>query len=146
MAKSRQARWDEEAAKLRKPYDELVAMVNEYKADAEAKAAEAAEALADEFQTLFDALQDKAGPLISQITDSFAALKEIQDEFDDWGEQKNEATKDKLDALQGLTLELDVEINTNHDISIDVTVELSDIEDAVDEAESAELPQGFGRD
>jgi hypothetical protein len=73
---------------------------------------------------------------LEPLREAVADLKSIQEEYEEWLERLPEglesgATAEKLQEVCSLDLDsLDVE----------------EIESALDEAEAADLPQGFGRD
>lgn len=72
-----------------------------------------------------------------RFADSAEALEEVRAEYEEWRDSLPEglqqsAVGEKLDALC--------------DIDTGVVVDLSEAETLVDEAESADLPLGFGRD
>jgi hypothetical protein len=69
---------------------------------------------------------------------AFEALKELQDEYGDWLDNMPDGlragpTGEKIEAL----MEIDLEPGEN---------DIEAMEQALDEAEAAELPMGFGRD
>lgn len=82
----------------------------------------------------FDALQAAHGDLENALED----LRDVQSEYSEWRDnlpenQRDGATGSKLDAVCDLDLE-------------SCLPDLGDLESALDEAESADLPLGYGRD
>lgn len=74
----------------------------------------------------------------STIEGAFEDLRDLQGEYEDWRDGLPEvaqgtAVNDKLDAIVDLSLEPDRD-------------DLDGIQNALDEAEGADLPLGFGRD
>jgi hypothetical protein len=83
----------------------------------------------DEIGAAFDSLQEKID-----------ALRDVQEEYQEWSDNLPEnleqsALGEKLQAVLDIELPEDVK-----DYAI------TDIEEAIDQAEGAELPLGFGRD
>lgn len=81
----------------------------------------------------FEAVQAAA----EELTEALSELKSVQEEYQEWRDGipenlENGATAEKLDAVTGIDLE--------------VEVDLTDVETVLDEAEGADLPMGFGRD
>ena len=74
----------------------------------------------------------------SEIDDAFSDLRDLQSEYQDWLDNLAEVaqgttTEEYLQNVTGLDLEPDSE-------------DMSAVNDALDEAESVDLPRGFGRD
>lgn len=85
-------------------------------------------------------VNDAASELAAALTD----LYDIQQEYQEWRDGMPEnleqsATAEKLDAILDLSLD-------NNGCAEDVLGDWDSISTAIDDAESAELPLGFGRD
>ena len=79
-----------------------------------------------------------------EVESAFEALRDLQSEYEDWQSglaevSQGTAMADKLDMVVALDLEPDLD-------GLDVNIDLSEIESALDEAEGADLPLGFGKD
>lgn len=88
---------------------------------------------------------DGVNQQLSDLSEAFATLLDLQQEYSDWLDNMPEglqqsATADKLQAIVDLSLEPDIPQEWDEDL------DLSDAESCLDEAESADLPLGFGRD
>jgi molecular chaperone DnaK (HSP70) len=73
------------------------------------------------------------------IQSAFETLQELKGEYEDW-----ESTL--IDAARGTALEEKLQAVAYLDLEPDTELDLSSIENALDEAEGADLPLGFGRD
>lgn len=78
----------------------------------------------------------------ADLTTALEDLRSIQEEYQEWRDNlpenlQNGTLGEKLEAVA----ELDVE-----GVSENVETACSEVEEVISEAESAELPQGFGRD
>jgi len=85
-----------------------------------------------------DAL-DSIATAQADLDAAFSDLRDLQGEYQDWKDNLPDSLAsspvgDKLDAV------------TDLDLEPDTSLDLSDIESALDEAEAADLPLGFGRD
>lgn len=74
----------------------------------------------------------------SEFNDALSDLRALQEEYAEWQSNLPEMAQDgpvndKLEAIANLDLD-------------DIEIDVQDLEDKINEAESAELPQGFGRD
>jgi hypothetical protein len=81
---------------------------------------------------------DRAIEARDEALAAFEELKAIQDEYQDWKDNlpdslQSSATAEKLDAVCDLDLEPSGD-------------DLDGLQEAISEADSAELPLGFGRD
>jgi hypothetical protein len=79
----------------------------------------------------------------TEIQSAFEELQSIKEEYEEWESglidaARGTALEEKLQAVSYLDLEPDTDI--------DVDIDVSAIEAALDEAEGADLPLGFGRD
>jgi hypothetical protein len=78
---------------------------------------------------------ESARTALADLETAFSDLRDLQDEYQEWLDNLPEvsqggATAEKLEAMTDLDLDPD----------------LGDLESALDEAEGADLPLGFGRD
>lgn len=88
---------------------------------------------AGDAQAALDAVRAAA----EDLNTALEALRDIQTEYQEWRDNLPEnlaqsALAEKLDAVA--------------DLDLDVTIDLDEIENAIGEAEGADLPLGFGRD
>jgi hypothetical protein len=146
--RSRTDRWQDAVTNAKAAYEELKAKVEEHREKLASEIAQKEEDLKDAATTIQEACQQECGPLVEKLDSAFADLKDIQSEYDDWGEQKAEATRDKLETVQGFDFDVGTEITTSVAVSTEAEIEidLDAIESVLEEAETAELPLGFGRD
>lgn len=89
-------------------------------------------------QEALDALRTAAEPL----ADALRELQELQEEYQEWLDNlpenlQNSALGEKLQAI------VDIDIESYSD---DPLTDIESVENAIGEAEGAELPLGFGRD
>lgn len=87
----------------------------------------------DAARTAFGKLEDAAGEMESALDE----LRGIKDEFESWKDSlpeglANSALGEKLETIVG--------------IDLDVSPDLDSVSSAIEEAEAADLPLGFGRD
>lgn len=91
------------------------------------------EAAASAAREAFDKLRD----MQDELHDVLSELADVQSEYQDWYDNmppslQEGPTGEKLSELTGL--------------DFDIEVDLADYEEAIDGAENADLPLGFGRD
>ena len=85
-----------------------------------------------------DAL-DSIATAKSDLEAAFSDLNDLKGEYDDW--------KGNLpDSLQSSPVAEKLEAVTALDLEPDLDLDVSDIESALDEAEGADLPLGWGKD
>jgi hypothetical protein len=87
-------------------------------------------------QKAISAIEDQKASLDQALED----LRGLQEEYGEWQSNlpenmESSATAEKLDAIAGLSLEVDLD-----------DTPLDDIRSVIEEAEGTELPLGFGRD
>jgi hypothetical protein len=70
---------------------------------------------------------------------AFSTLRDLQDEYAEW--QSN-----LIDAAQGSALDEKLQAMSYLSLEPDTELDVSELESALDEAEAADLPRGFGRD
>ena len=90
---------------------------------------------ASDARAALDALREQMDTLVAAM----ATLVEVQGEYSDWLDNLPDSLRDspvgeKLQAVVGLSLDLDESSS------------LEEFESAIDEAEGADLPLGWGRD
>jgi len=149
--KSRQDRWSAAHTELADAFEPFKTLVEEYRSMVEDRVNTFKERLTEDLQALYDEFQEKAGVHTGRIEDALSSLKDVKSEYDSWEEPKAEATREKLEAVQNIDLEVTIEINTTTDLDsiaceIDITPDLDEFQTFVEEVETIELPLGFGRD
>lgn len=87
-----------------------------------------------------EALDEIQGIVDNRLADALSDIRDVQSEYQEWRDNMPEGldqspVAEKLDAVT----EIDLDIGGDLD-------ELSSVSDALDEAENADLPLGFGRD
>lgn len=80
----------------------------------------------------------------SELEAAFEDLRGLQEEYQDWLSglaevSQGTAMEEKLQAVDDLDLDPDLS-------GLDVDIDTAEIEAALDEAEAADLPLGFGKD
>ena len=126
-SKSRSARWNDATGEARSALDSINDIM----------------AMPDEERD--ETTKPEVDRHLESLTEAVANLLDLQQEYSDWLDNMPEglqqsATADKLQAIVDLSLEPDIPTEWDDDM------DLSDAESCLDEAESADLPLGFGRD
>lgn len=148
--KSRPVRWANAVAQAREAQEELVAVKDSVNDD-----------LAEAFQTLCDGLQEAIDTARTKLeepgekaTDALQQLEELRNEYEEWYDNmpqqlQDSACGEKLSEIVNqfdFDIELDLEIEFPQIDSLTCELDLDELESLVDEAESADLPLGFGKD
>jgi len=142
-APSRQQRWNDAIAEARTAFETLQTA----KEEAEEKTQE----LADELQQKLDEIIDYLVEKRDAATDALQSLVDIREEYQEWFDnlpenlQGNSPVSEKLQAV----LDIDVEPSLpdpEFEFTLELNFDVDDLESALDEAEGADLPRGFGRD
>lgn len=103
------------------------------------------EAAAAEARKQYDAVKAKINAIdLSPLNDALSTLREVKEEYEEWQGNLPESLQSspvasKLEAVTSIDIPDDVELN-------DLAGDSSDVENAIDECEGADLPKGFGRD
>jgi hypothetical protein len=141
----RAARWEEAASEAREVLDRARNELDE--------AAGEIETLRSEYEAKMQELLAPIEGYVQEIGDAFYRLAEVQAEYQDWYDNLPEglqqgATGEKLEAVTSLDLEPSGEFQYPEVPEIDLSecIDLDEYENALGEAEGAELPVGWGRD
>ena len=148
-APSRSARWFGAVQVGREAQEELQGVIETINEELQ----EAFQTLIDGFQEAIDKASEKLSPASEKAVNALQELKDLQEEYQEWYDNMPEQlqsgpTGEKLEEIGNF--DFDVEIDTELEVPEiecpEVSIDLSDLEGILDEAESAELPMGFGRD
>lgn len=147
--KSRTVRWQEACAKGREALESMQEMIEEINSELADKIQE----LTDQLQTEIDTITARLEPDAQKAREALEDLEELKNEYEEWYDNMPEQLQDGPtgEKLQEISyMEFEVEIDTEvtvPDIELpEIEIDLSDLEEKLDEAEGADLPLGFGRD
>lgn len=150
---SRPARWAEAVGRAREALDELTNV----REDAEAKCQEAWEA----FKGQLEAVAAECGPSWSDAAANLeAALSDLNDLKSEYEEWQGNLPENLQSSALGDKLQTICDMNFEHEVPTDLELadldeptwesiiefDLSEVESAIDDAEGADLPLGFGKD
>lgn len=148
-APSRPVRWTTACSEAREAMEELESLREQVNEDLQ----NAMQELVDGMQEALDKANDKLGDPRQKAIDALQDLRDLQEEYQEWYDNmpyqlQEGATGEKLSEIANLDLEWEPDIDMTAPEIEDITIELdlSDLEGVIDEAEAAELPQGFGKD
>lgn len=151
--KSRPQRWADASGKAREALDE----VTQLRDDIEAKLQEEWEAFKERLEEVKGEFATQWSEATGKLEGAMSELNDLRSEYEDW--QGNLPESLQSSAL-GDKLQTVCDFNFEHEIPSDlefneldeptwesmIEIDLSDIESAIDDAEGADLPLGFGKD
>lgn len=148
--KSRPVRWAEAVAKGQEAHEELDELIGEINQEL----ADGWQELVDKLQELIDTASEKLAPAREKAEEALSDLNELREEYEEWYDNmpqqlQDGATGEKLSEIVNqfdFDIDLDLELETPEIEQPEIRVDLSELENLLSEAESAELPLGFGKD
>jgi uncharacterized phage infection (PIP) family protein YhgE len=119
-----------------------------------AEAQEKFQAYKDKMNDLNNTIESEVNELndlAGEFNNALGELRDIQDEYQDWQSNLPENLQDspvaeKLDAVMNIDLSVEIDEDLSWDNELEDKLYLDDAEASLEEADSAELPLGFGRD
>lgn len=140
MAKKNRAdRWNEATAAARVAFDAIKEAIE----NANARLEEVIQGVRDELE---EAIDEHSGKLSNAMDE----IRSIQEEYNEWyGNMpeglQNSATGEKLSTIEGMDLSVEFEL-ADASASPEFESNIDEVESALDEAEGADLPMGYGKD